>query len=114
MKQKSRKNQVTKISPFADFFQRESTSSLLILLAAILGLVIANSNLSDAYFGYANLEGADLRGADLRGANFKYASVRGANFCGVDLSSTHISPEQLSLAKTNWRTVMPNGKRGMW
>lgn len=51
MKQKTRKNQVTRISPFADFFQRESTSSLLILLAALLGLVIANSNLSDTYFG---------------------------------------------------------------
>ena len=56
MKQKSRKNQVTKISPFADFFQRESSSSLLILLAAILGLVIANSKLSDTYFGVLNTE----------------------------------------------------------
>ena len=56
MKQKSRKNQVTRISPFADFFQRESTSSLLILLAALLGLLIANSNLSDAYFGVLNTE----------------------------------------------------------
>lgn len=82
--------------------------------AILVQTSLKEANLSDAYFGYANLEGADLRGADLRGANFKYASVRGANFCGVDLSSTYISPEQLSLAKTNWRTVMPNAKRGMW
>ncbi|MBJ7899882.1 MAG: protein kinase [Cyanobacteria bacterium RI_101] len=73
---------------------------------------LKDANLSDAYFGYANLEGADFRGANLQGANFKYANIRGANFCGVDLSSTQINPDQLSMAKTNWRTVMPNGKRG--
>jgi len=73
---------------------------------------LKETNLTDAYFGYANLEGADLRGANLRGANFKYANIRGANFCGTDLSSTQISADQLATAKTNWRTVMPNGKRG--
>ncbi len=56
MKQKTKKSQVTRISPFADFFQRESTSSLLILLAAIFGLLIANSTLSDAYFSVLNTE----------------------------------------------------------
>ena len=56
MKQKAKKNQVTKISPFADFFQRESTSSLLILLAAILGLLVANSNLSQTYFSILETE----------------------------------------------------------
>lgn len=82
--------------------------------AILVQTSLKEANLSDAYFGYANLEGADLRGADLRGANFKFASLRGANFCGVDLTSTHITLEQLALAKTNWRTVMPNGKRGLW
>ena len=71
-----------------------------------------DANLSEAYFGYANLEGADLRGATVAGANFKYANLRGANFCGVDLSSAFVTPDQLATAKTNWRTVMPNGKRG--
>ncbi|MGL5032447.1 MAG: pentapeptide repeat-containing protein, partial [Microcystaceae cyanobacterium] len=80
--------------------------------ATLIGTSFKDANLNDAYFGYANLEGADLRGAILAGANFKYASLRGTNFCGVDLSSTNVSMEQLSLAKTNWRTVMPNGKRG--
>lgn len=70
-----------------------------------------DANLSEAYFGYANLEGADLRGATVAGANFKYANLRGANFCGVDLSSAFVSPDQLATAKTNWRTIMPNGKR---
>jgi serine/threonine-protein kinase len=80
---------------------------------AILGHTsFKDANLSEAYFGYANLEGADLRGATVAGANFKYANLRGANFCGVDLSSAFVTPDQLATAKTNWRTVMPNGKRG--
>lgn len=56
MRQKTRNNNVTRISPFADFFQRESSSSLLILLAALLGLFIANSNLSDVYFNVLKTE----------------------------------------------------------
>jgi serine/threonine-protein kinase len=79
--------------------------------AQLHNVVLKDANLSDAYFGYADLEGADLRGANLHGANFKYANVRGANFCGSDLSSAMISAEQLKLAKTNWRTVMPATKR---
>jgi serine/threonine-protein kinase len=82
--------------------------------ATLAGTSFKDANLNDAYFGYANLEGADLRGAKLAGANFKYATLRGANLCGVDLSLAQINQEQLSLAKTNWRTVMPNGKRAMW
>ncbi|MEA5535787.1 serine/threonine-protein kinase [Crocosphaera sp. XPORK-15E] len=73
-----------------------------------------NANLSEAYLGYANLNGADLRGANLCGANLKYANLQGANLCGVDLSSAQITEAQISLAKTNWRTVMPSGKRGFW
>lgn len=82
--------------------------------AILSNTIFRDANLSDAYFGYANLEGADLRGANVAGANFKYANLKGANFCGVDLSNTHISPDQLAIAKTNWRTVMPSGKRGLW
>ncbi|MEA5509740.1 serine/threonine-protein kinase [Crocosphaera sp. UHCC 0190] len=73
-----------------------------------------NANLSEAYLGYANLDGADLRGANLCGANLKYANLQGANLCGVDLSSAQVTEAQISLAKTNWRTVMPSGKRGFW
>ncbi|BFM40103.1 serine/threonine-protein kinase [Synechocystis sp. LKSZ1] len=73
-----------------------------------------DADLSEAYFGYANLEGADLRGTQLTGANFKYANVQGANLCGVDLSGVQITMEQVALTKTNWRTIMPNGKRGLW
>lgn len=76
--------------------------------------VMKNANLSEAYLGYANLNGADLRGANLQGANLIYANLQGANLCGVDLSSARITEAQLSVAKTNWRTVMPSGKRGFW
>jgi Na+:H+ antiporter, NhaA family len=39
-----------RIAPLRDFLNRESTSGLLILLASALGLITANSPLSDSYF----------------------------------------------------------------
>ncbi len=75
---------------------------------------MVNANLDDAYLGYADLSGADLRGANLAGANLKYANLQRANFCGVDLSSAQVTEAQVAMAKTNWRTVMPTGKRGFW
>ncbi len=90
------------------------------LSAADLGRVnlsqalLKNANLSAAYLGYADLEGADLRGANLGGANLKYANLRGANLCGANLMDAQVTQSQLALAKTNWMTVMPSGKRGFW
>jgi NhaA family Na+:H+ antiporter len=40
----------SRISPLRDFLGRESTSGLLVLVAAALGLITANSPLSDNYF----------------------------------------------------------------
>ncbi len=40
----------SRISPLRDFLGRESTSGLLVLVAAVLGLITANSPLSDRYF----------------------------------------------------------------
>jgi serine/threonine-protein kinase len=76
--------------------------------------ILKNANLCQAYMSYANLERADLRGADLTGANLNYASLRGANLCGANLCDAKVTPEQLALAKVNWLTVMPSGKRGFW
>ena len=42
---------ISKISPFADFFKQESSSGILIVIASIFGLVIANSPLGKNYFG---------------------------------------------------------------
>ncbi|WP_375511608.1 pentapeptide repeat-containing protein [uncultured Nostoc sp.] len=74
---------------------------------------LKDANLSKAYLNHADLEGADLRGADLSNAYLSNANLRGANLCGANLTSAKISDEQLALAKTNWMTIRPNGKRGL-
>ncbi|MBD2515997.1 pentapeptide repeat-containing protein [Nostoc sp. FACHB-973] len=74
---------------------------------------LKDANLSKAYFNHSDLEGADLRGADLTHAYLSNANLRGANLCGANLTNAKISDEQLALAKTNWMTVRPNGKRGL-
>lgn len=75
---------------------------------------LRDANLARAYLSYADLEGADLRGADLSFAYLNNANLRGANLCGANLSNAKINSEQLAMAKTNWATVLPNGKRGFW
>ncbi|MGP1385089.1 MAG: protein kinase domain-containing protein [Thainema sp.] len=76
--------------------------------------ILRNANLERAYLGYANLEGTDLRGADLSHAHLSNASLRGANLCGADLTGARIDEIQLEMAKTNWSTIYPNGRRGIW
>ncbi|NJL46925.1 MAG: protein kinase [Leptolyngbyaceae cyanobacterium SM2_5_2] len=74
---------------------------------------LRNAKLVKAYFHYANLEGADLRGADLSQACLSNANLRGANLCGADLTRAMVSDDQLASARTNWSTVLPNGRRGI-
>ena len=76
--------------------------------------ILKNTNLNNAYLGYADLEKADLRGANLTGAHLRYANLKDANLCGANLSDAQVTQEQIALAKTNWLTVMPSGKRGSW
>lgn len=76
--------------------------------------ILRDANMVRAYLSYADLENADLRGADLSYAHINYANLRGANLCGANLTGAKISEEQLAQAKTNWATVLPNGKRGIW
>ena len=57
-----------RISPLRDFLNRESTSGLLIVAASALGLLIANSPLSDNYFSTLDFHlsiGADWYALDL-------------------------------------------------
>lgn len=82
--------------------------------ASLIQASLRDANLSKAYMSYANLEGADLRGADLTEAYLSYANLRGANLCGANLTGARVTDEQLALAKTNWMTVRPNGKRGLF
>ncbi|MGK7934359.1 MAG: pentapeptide repeat-containing protein [Xenococcaceae cyanobacterium] len=73
-----------------------------------------NAHLGRAYFVAANLEGVDFRGADLSFTRFDNAKLKGVNFCGANLTSATITKEQLAQAKTNWTTILPNGRRGFW
>lgn len=43
-------------APFRDFLERESASGILLLIAAALGLLIANSPLADGYFAILDFE----------------------------------------------------------
>ncbi|BAY47508.1 pentapeptide repeat-containing serine/threonine kinase [Scytonema sp. HK-05] len=74
---------------------------------------LRDANLSKAYLSHADLEGADLRGSDLSYANLNNANLQGANLCGANLTGAKISQEQLALAKMNWMTVRPCGRRGL-
>jgi serine/threonine-protein kinase len=75
---------------------------------------LKDADLTKAYFSNADLEGADLRGADLSQAYLSQANLRGANLSGANLTNAKVSDEQLAVAKTNWLTVRPNGKRGLF
>jgi serine/threonine-protein kinase len=73
-----------------------------------------DANLGRAYFSSTNLSNADLRGANLSFAYLNYAILDGANLCGANLTNAKITDAQLKKAKTNWATIMPNGKRGLF
>lgn len=75
---------------------------------------LKNAKLARAYLSHADLAGADLRGADLSYAHLSHANLRGANLCGADLTGAKVSDEQLATARTNWATIHPSGKRGLW
>lgn len=75
---------------------------------------LRDANLVKTYMSNADLEGADLRGADLTSAYLLNANLRGANLCGANLSGAKLTEEQLAMARTNWMTIRPSGKRGMW
>ncbi|NEQ76089.1 MAG: protein kinase [Okeania sp. SIO2C9] len=73
---------------------------------------LKNANLTKAYLSTASLAGCDLRDADLTNAYLNGANLRGANLCGTNLNHAIVNQKQLDMAKTNWWTIMPNGKRG--
>lgn len=80
---------------------------------------LAQSNLREtdlrrAELYKANLKNADLQGANLQEANLTSANLKEANLCGANLKGAKIEEEQLKMAKTNWRTIYPNGRRRWW
>ncbi|MDJ0515405.1 MAG: serine/threonine-protein kinase [Trichodesmium sp. MO_231.B1] len=74
--------------------------------------VLKNANLNKAYLSTASLAGCNLQDADMTNAYLNGANLRGANLCGTNLTNAMVSDRQLGMAKTNWWTIMPNGKRG--
>ncbi len=82
--------------------------------ASLPNASLKNAKLARAYLSHADLAGADLRGADLSYAYLSNANLRGANLCGADLTGAKVSDEQLATARTNWATIHPSGKRGLW
>lgn len=82
--------------------------------ASLAGANLRDANLGRSYMAGSDLEGADLRGADLSHANLSRANLRGTNLCGANLTNAKISEDQLAMAKTNWSTVLPHGRRGFW
>jgi serine/threonine protein kinase, bacterial len=74
---------------------------------------LQGANLFNADFGRASLNRANLRDANLAQAYLLNANLRGANLCGTNLTGAKLTEEQLAMAKTNWLTVRPNGKRGI-
>ncbi len=92
-------------------FQGADLSSANFSRARLTYAILRDANLQNAYLSTADLEGADLRGANLNGACLRRANLRDANLCGADLTNALISKAQIALAKTNWRTIKPDGKR---
>ncbi|MEB3232950.1 MAG: serine/threonine-protein kinase [Leptolyngbyaceae bacterium] len=82
--------------------------------ASLANAVLRDANLVGAFLTNADLANADLRGANLSYAHLSNANLRGANLCGADLTGAKVSEEQLSMARTNWKTVHPTKKRGIW
>ncbi len=72
------------------------------------------ANLQKAYLLNTDLQNADLRGANLQEANMINAKLKGANLAGADLTNAQVNEQQLKEAKTNWSTLLPDGKRKLW
>ncbi len=92
-------------------FQGADLSKVDFCRASLTDAILKDANLTHARLSYANLENADLRGANLTYANLSYANLRGVNLCGANLTHALVSDQQLAMAKTNWRTILPKGKR---
>lgn len=79
---------------------------------------VSRSSFSRSQLGYADLReaklnGCDLSGAFLVGARFEGAQLRTADLRGANLKGARgCTSEQLSLARTDDSTILPNGHHG--
>lgn len=65
-----------RFAPFRDFLERESSSGILLLAAALLGLIVANSPLANQYFRILNLSFA----IDALGISLQLSTLRLINY----------------------------------
>ncbi len=75
---------------------------------------LKEADLRKAELYKANLKNADLQGANLTSANLTSAVLKDCNLTGANLKGAKVEDEQLKQAKTNWRTIFPDGKRRWW
>lgn len=66
-----------RISPLRDFFNNESASGILLLIAAVIGLIVANSPLADSYFEFLSY-GFEI---DLPGIYISLTTLKVINYC---------------------------------
>jgi uncharacterized protein YjbI with pentapeptide repeats len=80
--------------------------------ADLIGKRLRHADLRGADLRGAYLIGADLRGARLGRADLIGADLRGADLRGADLSDAlFVTPTQISAARTDASTVLPNALR---
>jgi serine/threonine-protein kinase len=94
-------------------FHQSNLSKINLQGANLYNVNLGRASLNQANLKNANLSKAYLRGADLTEAYLLNANLRGANLCGANLAGARLSEEQLAMARTNWMTTRPNGKRGL-
>jgi serine/threonine protein kinase, bacterial len=82
--------------------------------ASLIQADMREANLQSAYMSKTDLSGANLTGANLKGAYMMQANLRGANLQGANLLGAKVSDEQLSVAKTNWATIRPDGSKKLF
>ncbi len=80
--------------------------------ADLTNTILKNTNLTKAYLGKAHLVDCNLQGAKMQNAYLNGANLRGTNLCAANLTNVMVSDRQPEMAKTNWWTILPNGKRG--
>jgi uncharacterized protein YjbI with pentapeptide repeats len=71
------------------------------------------ASFTDCDFRESNLRGADFSGAVLSGARFGGAVLFSADLRGANLrGARELTSDQLCQARTDQRTILPNGKQG--
>lgn len=91
--------------------------------ANLAGARFSQADLSRSQFTSAQLRESDFRGARLSGASFANAEFAGARLGGANLMAAdfrhanlngarELTSEQLSKARTDDTTILPNGSRG--